>query len=99
MIGTRETAAAQTAGGHVEVTAIFLNHDIRCNFRSAEQGMLALIDGEIFWNPVRKSRIVILKTRVELAQRDPIGPISINLVGRHMNERRFGTRSPGRFEQ
>src|SRR5439155_22867343 len=36
MVRTGQTAAAQTAGGHAEVTAILLNEDVGGNFRSAE---------------------------------------------------------------
>src|SRR6516165_6279909 len=39
-----EASAAQAAGGHVEITSVFLDHDVRRNLRRAEDGMLALID-------------------------------------------------------
>lgn len=39
-----EAAAAQTAGGHVEIASVFLHHDIRRDFGGAEEGVLRLVD-------------------------------------------------------
>ena len=61
--------------------------------------MLALIDREDLGNAVCEGWIGIVQTRGELFKRNPIGPVSVNFVGRHVDERRFGTGSPCRFQQ
>ncbi len=99
MVGAGEAAAAQAAGGHVEIAAVFLNQDVGGQFGRAQQGMRALIDGEIFGNAVLESRIVVLKTRGQLPQRDPVRPVAVNFVGGHVDERRLGAGSVGSFQK
>src|SRR5512142_1291868 len=63
VIGAREASAAQTAGGHAEISPVLLHHDIGCHFRSPEQRVLRLIDRKRFRNAVDEIRIVELKAR------------------------------------
>src|SRR5580698_10573544 len=99
MIRSGEAAAAQAAGRHIEIAAVFLNHDVGGCFGRAHQGMRALIDGEVLWNAVLERRIVILKARSQLAHRNAIGPVAIDFVGRHVDEWRFGTGPAGGFQK
>ncbi len=49
--------------------------------------------------PFSKRGIVVLKARGKFAQRDAVGPVPVDFVGRHVDERRLGTGSPGGFEK
>src|SRR5579864_8409737 len=93
-----EASPAQTTGGHIEVAAVFLNHDVGGDFGRAKQGMLALIDRKAFRYSIRKGRIVVLKAGFQLFQGDLVRPVPVDFIGGHVNERGFRTRSPGRFQ-
>ena len=56
VVGAGEAAAAQAAGGHVEIPAIFLNHDVGSDFGGAEERVLGLIDGESLGDAVLDRR-------------------------------------------
>ena len=47
VIGTGKTSAAQAAGGHIEVAAVLLHHNVAGDFRGAKERVLALIDGKV----------------------------------------------------
>jgi hypothetical protein len=99
VIRAGQASAAQAAGRHAEVAAVFLNHDVARDLRRAEDGMLALIDGEIFRDTVFIGRVGIVPARFQFGQSQRIGTVAIHFVGRHMNEGRFGTGAARRFEE
>src|ERR1035438_2554080 len=68
----KKAPSTQAARGHTEVTPIFLHHNVRGHFGSAEQRMLRLIDGERLRNTLRISRIIELKARLALPHPDGI---------------------------
>ena len=98
MIGARKAAAAQAAGGHVEIAAVLLHHNVAGHFGSAEKGMLALVDGKIFGDAVCERGVGIIPAGFELLERDTIGTVAVDLVGGHVDKRRFGTGPPRRFQ-
>ena len=61
--------------------------------------MLALIDGKVLGDAVLKGRVRIIPAGFEFGQRQGVGPVAIHLVGRHVDERRFGTRPPRGLQQ
>ena len=94
-----EAAAAQTAGGHVEIASVFLHHDIRRDFGGAEEGVFRLVDRKGFGDAVLVGGIVVIPTRVEFAQSDGIWAIAVNFVRGHVDERRLGAGLPCGFEE
>lgn len=52
VVRTGQTTAAQAAGGHVEITAVLLHHDIGGDFGRTEERVLGLVDGERFGDAV-----------------------------------------------
>ncbi len=42
-----EASSTQAAGGHIEVASVFLDDDISGNLGGSEEGVLALVDGEV----------------------------------------------------
>src|SRR5437867_1427728 len=64
VIGSCQTASAQTAGWHVVVPTILLDHDVSGELRGAEDGMVALVYRKILGNPVFESAIRVVSTCV-----------------------------------
>ena len=89
VIGAGEASAAQAAGRHAEIATVFLDHHIPGNFGGSEQGMLALIDGEIFGDAVGVGRIGVVPAGFEFGERNCIWSVAINLVRGHVREGRF----------
>src|SRR5262245_23339240 len=54
VIRAGQTAPAQAAGLHAEISPVFLDHDVRRHFGRAEQRVLGLIDTECLGNAVMK---------------------------------------------
>ena len=94
-----EATATQTAGGHVEISAVFLHHDIRRDFGGTEEGVFRLVDREGFGDAVFVRLSLLNPARVEFAERDGIWPIAVNFVRGHVDERRLGAGLPGGFEE
>ena len=86
VIRTGEATAAQAAAAQAEVSSIFLNHDVAGDFGSAKETMLALIDRQIFTNPLGERRIVIVPTAGKLPELDGIGAVTVHLVGAHVDK-------------
>lgn len=99
VVRASEAAPTQTAGGHVEIASVFLHHDIRRDFGSAEEGVFRLVDREGFGDAVLVGGIVVIPARVEFAERDGIGPITVNFVRGHVDEWRLGAGLPCGFEE
>jgi len=94
-----EAAAAQTAGGHVEIASVFLHHHISRDLRCAEEGVFRLVDRERFRDAVFVGGIVVIPTCVEFAEGDGIWPIAVNFVRGHVDEWRLGAGLPSGFEE
>src|SRR2546423_10654824 len=95
MIGPGEAAAAQAAGRHVEVPAIFLDHDVARDLGGAEERMSALVDGIVFSDAVYIRRVGVVPARLQFLEGDGVGTVAIDLVGRHVDERGFGAETAG----
>lgn len=98
VIGAGEAASSQAAGGHSEIATVFLDHDVGGYFGSSEEGMLRLVDGKVFGNAVFVGRIVVVPASFEFFEFDSIRSVTVDLVGRHVDEGRFGTGLPSSFE-
>lgn len=81
-----KAAAAQSAGLHAEVAAVFLHHDVGSGLRRAEETVLALIDGEFFGDAASIGGVVVVPAGVELLELDRVWPVAIDLVGAHVDE-------------
>lgn len=99
VVGAGEASAAKATGWHIEIPAVLLHHDIACDFRGAEDGVLRLIDGKGFGYAVFVGRIVVVPTAFELAQANRVRQISVDLVRGHVDKRRFRTGAASGFEQ
>ena len=99
VVGPGQAAAAETDGGHVEVAAVLLHHDVGGDFGRAEEGVLGLVDGECLGDAVGNSRIVVVPAGVELAQADLVGGVAVHLVGGHVDEGRFRAELARGFEE
>ena len=98
--GASETTAAEAHCLHAEVPPVFLDQNVRSEFRRAEERVLGLVDAHCLGN----TRLKFMArgdfpTLLQFDQRQPIGTVSINFIGRGENERRFGTESTGRLKQ
>lgn len=99
VVGAGEASAAQATGLHAEVAAILLHHDVACDFRGAEDGVLRLIDGKGFGYAVFVGGIVIVPTAFEFAQANRVRKIAVDLVRGHVDKRRFRACAPSRLKQ
>lgn len=99
VIGAGEAAAAQGTGGEVKIASVFLHHDIGGDFGSPEQRMFGLVDGKGLGDAMLVGGIGIIPACFELGERDVIGGVTIDLVGAHVDEGRFGAGLAGGFEQ
>jgi len=70
MIRPGQATSAQAAGLHPEVTSLFLHHDIRRHFRSAENAMLGLVNRKLLGNAVIKAWVVVVPPCSLLEQGD-----------------------------
>src|SRR5690349_2243971 len=99
MIGPSETSATEAASHHVEITPIFLDHNIGSNLRCTEQRMLRLI------NPHRLAYAVvvlgtgIIPSRFGLDEGQLVRRIAVNLVGGHMDKRRSRNKAVRRLQE
>ena len=99
MVRAGQAAAAQAAGRHAEVAAVFLHHDVGRHLGGAEQGVLGLVDGERFRDAVGVGRVGVIPAGLQLLQRDGVGQVAIDLVGGHVNEGRLGAELPRSLQQ
>ena len=93
-----EAASAQTAGGHIEVASVFLDDDVGGDLGGSEEGVLALIDGEVLGDAVRIGGICIIPAGIEFLERDGIGAVTVDLIRRHVDEGGLGAGSAGGLE-
>ena len=93
-----EAASTQAASGHVEVTSVFLDDDIGGDLGGSEEGVLALIDGEVLGDAVLIGWICIIPAGLEFLESDGIGAVSVDLIRRHVDEGGLGAGSAGGLE-
>jgi hypothetical protein len=98
VIGPGEASAAKAAGGHAEVAAVFLDDDIRRDLGGPEDGVLALVDGEVLGDTVRVGGIGIVPAGLEFLQRNGVGTVTVDLIRRHVNEGCLGEGAAGSLE-
>lgn len=99
VVWTREAAAAQAAGGDAEVAAVFLDHHITGDLGSPEERVLGLINGEVLGDAIRVDGIGVVPAGFQFGQCDGVGPVAVDLVGGHVDERRLRAGLAGGFEQ
>src|ERR1039458_8782424 len=61
--------------------------------------MLGLVNGKSLGDAVRELRVGVVPTPVQFLEGNGIGPIPIDLVGGHVNERRLRAMATGGFQQ
>ena len=98
VVGPGEAAATQAAGGHVEVAAVFLSNDVGGDLGGTEEGVLALVDGEVLGDTMRICRVIVIPPCLKFLERDGIGAVAVDFIRRHMDERRLGACSAGGLE-
>jgi len=98
MIGSGQATPAQRAGRQPEISTIFLDHHIGGDLRSAEQGMLGLVDRKVLRNPVFEFGIIVIPAGCQLLKADGIRSIAVDFVGAHVNQRRFRASLTDRFQ-
>ena len=99
VVGTRQTAAAQAAGLHIEVAPIFLHHDVGSDLRSAKQRVLRLINPHGLLYAVVVLGTGILPPRFGLDERQLVGCVAVNLVCGHMDKRRSRHKAVRRLQE
>ena len=99
MTWSDQAARAQTARRHSKVASILLNKNVRSDFGSSKQRMLALAIVKSLFDAVRRHRIGIVPTGGQLLKPDSIGGIALHFVRREMKQRGFRTMPPHTFKQ
>src|SRR5207244_6115461 len=95
-----ETAATKRNGRHSEISPVFLDENIGCNFRRTEERMLGVVDT----HRLRNTGLVFVARLyfpafLEFAQRQTVRRVAIDFVRRGENERRRGRKRSRSFEQ
>ena len=96
VVGAGQAAGAKADGGHVKVAAVLLHEQVGGGLGDAEQrvggavdrhrGVDALVVGVILGQ---------LQARGQLEQRQRVGQVAVDLVGRAEHERRVGGMGAG----
>ena len=96
VVGAGQAAAAKARGRHPEVAAVLLDEQVGARLRHAEQRVRRAVDRH---RRVDAAVIAVLdgqlEARVELDERQLVGQVAVDLVGRAEDERR-GRRVPAR---
>ena len=99
MVGSGKATAAQAAGGHAKISAIFLREHVCCQFGSAKKRVEALIDRKSFRNAVLFMMVCIVPALFLLDEGNAIGAIAIDLVGGHEDKGSFRAMTAASFEK
>jgi hypothetical protein len=99
VVGAGETPATQGAGRQVEVTTVFLDHDVGGDFGRTEERVLGLVDGEGLRNTVFVGGICVVPARRQLGEGDAVGGVAVDFVRAHVHERGFRAGLAGGFEE
>jgi len=86
-----ETAATKRNGRHSEISPVFLDENVCCDFRRTEERMLGVIDT----HRLRNTGLVFVARLyfpafLEFAQGQTVRRVAIDFVRRRENERRLG---------
>jgi len=90
-----EAASTEAASGHVEVASVFLDDYIGSDLGGSEEGVLALIDGEVLGDAVLIGWICIIPAVLEFLESDGVREVSVDLIRRHVDEGGLGAGSAG----
>jgi len=95
-----QTTAAKGNSRHSEIPCVFLDENVRCNFRSAEERMLCVIDT----HRLRNATLVFVPrlyfpSLLEFTQRQTIRGVAVDFVRRSENERCLRRKLSRRFQQ
>ena len=100
VVGAGQAAAAEADGRHVEVAAVLLHQQVGGRLRDAEQRVGGAVDRH---RRVDAAVVAVvlrqLQPRLELHQRQPVGRVAVDLVGRGEDEGRVGAVLARRLEQ
>ena len=100
MLRAGEAAAAEADRGHVEVPPVLLDEQVGGGLRGAEQRVGRQVDRHRRVDaPVIAVVLRQLQPGRQVLQRQPVGRVAVDLVGRAEDERRVRAMRPGRLEQ
>ncbi len=100
VVGAGEAAGAEADRRHLEVAAVLLDQQVGRRLRGAEERVQGRVDRH---RRVDAAEPVVvlgqLQPRLQLFQRQPVGRVAVDLVGRGEDEGRLGAVLAGRLEQ
>ena len=100
VLGAGQAAAAEADGRHLEVAAVLLDQQVGGGLGDAEQRVGRGVDRHRGVDPaVVAVRLRQLEALLELLERQPVGGVAVDLVGRAEDERGVGAVGAGRLEQ
>src|SRR3954470_13212207 len=99
MAGPRKAAATQAHGIDAKRHTIFLDHDIGCELRRAEERVLGGVDPQILADTVEILVTYIVPARWQLNERQLVWRSTIDFVGGHMDEDHSGDMAAGSFQE
>ena len=101
VIRAGEAAAAKAGGFHAEVAAVFLDKKIGGKFRNTEETVHGVVDGHGFRNAAEavSVRRRNFPTGFEFDEREAVGRVAVDFVGRHIDKDRVGSKVARGFEQ
>src|SRR6516164_267937 len=99
MVGTSETTATKAGSPHTEIAPVFLHKDIGGDLRGAKQAVHCLVDAHRFVNPMPPIGVIVQKLPAGglLDERQPVGCVTVDLVGAGKNEASVRTVLPRRL--
>ena len=88
--GTGETPTAKAGGLHPEISPIFLNQQVRCRLRHAEEAMGRVVNAHRLVDPVfvKRMRCLNLPPSLKLHQRQEVWGVAVHLVRGGVDEDR-----------
>ncbi len=98
MLGTRQTTASQAVRLYPEVAAVLLRHHIGGELACTAERVFRAIDPHLLADPVTVFGPRVIPTSMEFLERELVGRIAVDLVGRHEHEHGVGAVLPRRFE-
>src|SRR5260221_8101233 len=78
-----QTTAPEHPDIHIEITAIFLCHDVRSDFRSSEYRVFGMVQGKLFVNAIGKIGMffIDLPTGFLFNKREKIRVVAVYFIG------------------
>jgi hypothetical protein len=91
VLRARQAAAAEAHRGHLEVAPVLLDQQVGRDLRNAEERMRALVDRHLQVDAAEPAMVLgQLEPSGVLDERQRVGPVAIDLVGRGEDEGRVG---------